>query len=200
MADHVTAAIEEIMEENVLPPTASLSSSSLSSLAASVGPALLSLLAQVEDQLALHLPPQAQEKVKGVDAWGLDALGRGGGRKGRWREGGRGGREGNWKGWSRKSCCILFLCPYSFASYRTQSGIPHAGAAAVCLLLLLLLLLLSFLLLGGGGGAKQQQAGGRQKRRGKSSDSIRKARLFSRLTTPATDSTSFTRSVTSTTL
>jgi hypothetical protein len=88
MADPVTAATEEIMEENVLPPTASPSSSSLSSLAASVAPGLLSLLAQVEEQLALHLPPQAQEKLKGVDAWGLEALGKEGGREEGSMEGG----------------------------------------------------------------------------------------------------------------
>ena len=103
MADPVTAAIEEIMEENVLPlppPTSYLP------------PALLSLLAQVEDQLASYLPPHAQEKLKEVDAWGLEALGKKGERKslGRGEKGGRdGGREGTWKGWSSEKASILLL-------------------------------------------------------------------------------------------
>lgn len=66
MADPVTAAIEEIMDENVLPLPPSTSY---------LPPALLSLLAQAEAQLASHLPSHAQEKLKEVDAWGLEALG-----------------------------------------------------------------------------------------------------------------------------
>jgi len=85
MADPVTAAIEEIMDENVLPLPPSTSY---------LPPALLSLLAQAEAQLASHLPSHAQEKLKEVDAWGLEALGKKGGRKNL----GRGEREGRVEG------------------------------------------------------------------------------------------------------